>query len=203
MIKKYRSKMTIEAIKFTGNNVNEIETFIKNRPYDDTKTSEYKNEIRIQDSSGIGTFIAHIGDYVIKANNGTICMCTGDIFEKEFEEVKSSEDTENKQDEQVVEEDKDNHDYKEAKGENKQMELKDTITMMQSADYKERFKAEYYQVKIRYEKLKNMIEKWDKGELTFIPTCPRETYDFQLKSMKEYLSILIIRAKIENIYLGE
>ena len=34
------------------------------------------------------------------------------------------------------------------------MELKDTIEMMTSNDYKERFKAEYYQAKIRYEKLK-------------------------------------------------
>ena len=32
------------------------------------------------------------------------------------------------------------------------MELKDTIELMQSDDYKERFKAEYYQVKIRLEK---------------------------------------------------
>lgn len=39
------------------------------------------------------------------------------------------------------------------------MELKDTIEMMQSADYKERFKAEYYQVVIRYQKLKAMILK--------------------------------------------
>ena len=87
MVKKYRPKTIIEAIKFTGN-VSEIESFIKNRPYDNTETSEYKNEIRIKDSSGIGTFIARIGDYVIKANNGTICMFTDDIFEKEFEEVR-------------------------------------------------------------------------------------------------------------------
>ena len=37
------------------------------------------------------------------------------------------------------------------------MELKDTIQMMQSADYKERFKAEYYQTVIRYEKLDAML----------------------------------------------
>lgn len=33
------------------------------------------------------------------------------------------------------------------------MELKDTIKLMESKDYKERFKAEYYQTKIRWEKL--------------------------------------------------
>ena len=33
------------------------------------------------------------------------------------------------------------------------MELKDTIDLMTSEDYKDRFKAEYYQTKIRYDKL--------------------------------------------------
>ena len=37
------------------------------------------------------------------------------------------------------------------------MELKDTVSLMQSADYKERFKAEYYQLVIRYKKLKAML----------------------------------------------
>ena len=83
------------------------------------------------------------------------------------------------------------------------MELKNTIEMMISPDYKERFRAEYYQVKIRYDKLKEMCEKWDIGTLSFTPTCPKETYEFQLKSMKEYLNILVIRAKIENINLGD
>ena len=44
------------------------------------------------------------------------------------------------------------------------MELKDTTTLMVSSDYKERFKAEYYQLKIRLEKLKCMLQKWDKGK---------------------------------------
>lgn len=40
------------------------------------------------------------------------------------------------------------------------MELKDTIKIMNSSDYKERFKAEYYQTKIRYEKLHSMTVKY-------------------------------------------
>lgn len=32
------------------------------------------------------------------------------------------------------------------------MKLSDTVQMMNSADYKERFKAEYWQTKIRYDK---------------------------------------------------
>ena len=38
---------------------------------------------------------------------------------------------------------------------------------MTSKDYKERFKAEYYQLKIRYEKLDAMIKNWD--NLSFEP----------------------------------
>ena len=37
------------------------------------------------------------------------------------------------------------------------MELKDTIDLMISSDYKDRFKAEYYQVKIRVEKLDKLF----------------------------------------------
>lgn len=84
---------------------------------------------------------------------------------------------------------------------NRKIKLKDTINMMNSPDYKERFKAEYYQLKIRYEKLSNMVEKWDKDELNFTPTCPRQLYDFQLKVMKNYIDVLVIRASIEKIDL--
>lgn len=53
------------------------------------------------------------------------------------------------------------------------MELKDTIELMNSSDYKERFKAEYLQVKIRYDKLHKMLVKWDAGTLNFTPTCAK------------------------------
>ena len=52
------------------------------------------------------------------------------------------------------------------------MKLIDTVPLMNSEDYKDRFKAEYYQVYIRFVKLKAMLEKWDKDELDFEPTCP-------------------------------
>lgn len=81
------------------------------------------------------------------------------------------------------------------------MELNKTIELMNSVDYKDRFKAEYYQVKIRYEKLKAMLEKWDKGELEFTPTCPRSTYDLQVKAMADYIAVLEARAVMENITL--
>ena len=83
------------------------------------------------------------------------------------------------------------------------MELKDTIKMMTSADYKERFKAEYYQLKIRVEKLTAMLNKYKAGELNFTPSCSYETLFEQLICMKHYLSMLEKRAEIEGINLKE
>lgn len=82
------------------------------------------------------------------------------------------------------------------------MELKDTATMMQSADYKERFKAEYYQNVIRYEKLNAMLQKWDNGELNFEPTCPRSTYNMQVKAMTDYIAVLEARAVMEGVEIN-
>ena len=81
------------------------------------------------------------------------------------------------------------------------MELKDTAALMASQDHRERFQAEYYQVVIRYRKLKDLLGKWDKGELNFEPTCPRSTYNMQIKAMTEYIAVLEARAVIENIPL--
>lgn len=81
------------------------------------------------------------------------------------------------------------------------MELADTAEMMMSEDYKKRFRAEYGQVAIRHQKLKAMLEKWDKGELNFTPTCPRSTYDLQIKAMADYIAVLEARAVMEDILL--
>ena len=53
------------------------------------------------------------------------------------------------------------------------MELKATAEMMLSDDYKDRFRAEFHQLDIRYNRLYNMLERWDKGKLDFIPICNR------------------------------
>lgn len=82
------------------------------------------------------------------------------------------------------------------------MNLSETVEMMNSADYKERFKAEYWQLVIRYKGLYKMLEKWDNGELTFTPTCPRSTYNIQIKAMTDYIAILEARAVMEGVELG-
>lgn len=80
-------------------------------------------------------------------------------------------------------------------------ELKDTMSMMTSDDYKERFKAEYYQLETRYLKLHRMCENWD--NLDFKPTCPKAWYEKQLKAMFDYLNVLGARAVLEDVELDQ
>lgn len=81
------------------------------------------------------------------------------------------------------------------------MNLNDTAKMMNSEDYKERFKAEYYQLEIRIDKLTSTLSLWDAGELTFSATCPYDLFEAQLNSTKVYQHILRERATLEGIEL--
>lgn len=83
----------------------------------------------------------------------------------------------------------------------RKMELMDTVPMMGSEDYKERFKAEYIQTKIRYEKLRNMIVRYEAGTLDFAPSCPMNLLKSQKTAMGNYLYCLVVRAQIEGIEL--
>lgn len=91
------------------------------------------------------------------------------------------------------------------KKEKNNMELKETVELMNSEDYKERFVAEYRQVKIRYEKLKNFCNKIEVetmlGKEVTKHDCPLELLREQQKYMGLYLSVLEKRALIENIVL--
>lgn len=82
-------------------------------------------------------------------------------------------------------------------------ELKETVELMLSNDYKERFKAEYYQLKIRIDRLDNMLSKMENDELNFIPTCSYELLQNQLKAMLLYEIFLKERANIEKIDLED
>ena len=79
--------------------------------------------------------------------------------------------------------------------------MKETSEMMLSADYKERFIAEYWQAVNRYKSLRKLLYKWDNGDLNFSPTCPRSTYNMQMRAMTDYISILESRAVMEGIEL--
>ena len=81
------------------------------------------------------------------------------------------------------------------------IELRDTVEMMNSADYKERFVAEYMQLKIRYNNLHKMIVKKEAGTLSFEPNTPILILKNQKSFMGQYLNQLEIRAEIEHIPL--
>ena len=83
------------------------------------------------------------------------------------------------------------------------MYLSDTTELMLSQDYKERFRAEYWQLETRLNSLLLMLEQWDKGTLPFVPTCPRELYDEQIAAMGAYLKILKKRADLEAVDVSE
>ena len=81
------------------------------------------------------------------------------------------------------------------------MKLNETVKMMNSADYKERFKAEYLQLKIRMEGLSAMLKKYKNGTLDFTPSCSYDLLNAQFKTMDLYASYLEERAEIEDIDL--
>lgn len=85
----------------------------------------------------------------------------------------------------------------------KNEELARTSIGMVSPDYKERFKAEYIQLKNRLEGLQRMLNAWDNGKLNFHPTCPRDLYIVQESAMIMYLDVLKQRAAIENVELDD
>ena len=79
------------------------------------------------------------------------------------------------------------------------MDLERLIELMKSEDYKDRFRAEYYQLEDRIDKLENMLEKYKAGALNFTPSCSYELLSYQLQTMNAYKRVLEERAEIEGI----
>lgn len=81
--------------------------------------------------------------------------------------------------------------------------LSSTVEMMESDDYKQRFIAEYLQLKIRHEKLHKMLIKLTAGTLDFEPSSDVHLLFEQAALMNRYLDILELRAQMEQIELPE
>ena len=88
--------------------------------------------------------------------------------------------------------------------------LKDTVEEMLSDNYKERFKAEYWQTKIRYEALRKFNTKIEASTRTTFAEkkvdmpkhdCPEDILREQQSAMGNYLRLLEVRAEIEGIEL--
>ena len=67
----------------------------------------------------------------------------------------------------------------------------------------ERFVKEETELRERAGKLRAMLEKHDRGELDFTPTCPIPLLSEQLEVMDRYDAILRKRALIEGVKLPE
>lgn len=80
-------------------------------------------------------------------------------------------------------------------------ELKDTVGLMLSEDYKDRFRAEYYQCDLRVARLHKMIVKLIAGTLDFTPDCPTDLLIQQEAAMMTYKHALEMRAEYEGIEL--
>lgn len=81
------------------------------------------------------------------------------------------------------------------------MKLENTVELMTSNDYKDRFLAEYYQVKIRYEKLLNTIKRYENKTLEFELSCDINLLRKQAFVMECYMDILKERANVECVEL--
>jgi len=75
--------------------------------------------------------------------------------------------------------------------------------MMNSTDFKERFRAEYFQLENRINGLSVMLDKYRKNQLNFKPNCSIKLLDGQLRAMLIYKTHLVERAKLEGISLEE
>ena len=79
------------------------------------------------------------------------------------------------------------------------MKLSDTVDLMNSEHWENRFLAEYRQTKIRYERLHRIIIKIHAGTLDCKPKCPVELLEAQAAAMGCYLKLMEIRAEKEGI----
>ena len=81
-IMKYRKKpVVIDAIQWTGDNVEEIDDFIN----EDGIFVRRSDRLFIE--TLVGTHTASKGDFIIKGIKGEFCPCKPDIFEKTYEPV--------------------------------------------------------------------------------------------------------------------
>lgn len=81
----------------------------------------------------------------------------------------------------------------------KHMELIDTVPFMASESYIDRYKAEYMQLVIRINRLKDILYQYD--HLPYNPKCSKQLLRVQLEAMRSYKSVLEHRAMAEGVDL--
>lgn len=81
-------------------------------------------------------------------------------------------------------------------------DLKDAVNLMTSNDYKDRLLAEYWQLKIRHQKLQIAIARKSQ-RLDRDTKTPIDVLQAQSQVMEWYLNLLRLRAREEGIIIGE
>ena len=81
------------------------------------------------------------------------------------------------------------------------MKLNDTVEMMNSDDFGDRMRAEYFQLTNRADGLEAMLKKYKDGTLNFTPKCSYELLFEQLVYMRRYQEVLENRFETEGIVL--
>lgn len=81
------------------------------------------------------------------------------------------------------------------------LNLNDTVKPMLSDDYKERFKAEYWQLRIRIKKLSKFLDEHENSYSKRLKSL--SLLYMQLAYMISYKNILEQRAIVDDIELGE
>lgn len=86
MIKQYRKRpVTVRAVKWTGDNFDEIREFVKGQPL-----TLYKNDfgfIRLLIETLEGDMYVEVGDYIIQGVHGEYYPCKPDIFSETYEVI--------------------------------------------------------------------------------------------------------------------
>ena len=93
IIKATKKPVTIEAVKWTGNNLKEVLDFTgKHEKFDSWFSSfdEFEDYVKNDNLEFKiftleGTMIASVGDYIIRGVNGENYPCKPDIFEKTYD----------------------------------------------------------------------------------------------------------------------
>lgn len=91
---KYRKKpVVVEAVRWTGSNLEEIRNFVGSDLIEecvelfDIKRTLKEMLVGIAIDTLEGTMIVDYGDYIIKGVKGEFYPCKPDIFEQTYEEV--------------------------------------------------------------------------------------------------------------------
>lgn len=93
MTKYMKQRIAVDAIQFTGDNIEEIKEFV-NKPYLNTSVDavlkadgDYRENTHIHIPTLEGMMTVNYGDYIIKGMDGEFYSCKSHIFDTRYKMV--------------------------------------------------------------------------------------------------------------------